>query len=90
MPQDERADELCVQEVGSIPWHICEAPDKETALKEPVEWNPKEEDIREKLHKMEATVDNPICQPLCVIIFACALNSFNATVCWVHKSYEIT
>jgi len=47
-------------------------------LEEPVEGNPEEEDVSKELHKMEHTVDNPVSQPLCVIIFLLALNCLDA------------
>jgi len=48
-------------------------------LKEPVQGNPEEEDVSKEFHQMEHTVDHPVGQPLCVIIFLLALNCLDAT-----------
>lgn len=89
MPQDEWPDELCVQEVGSIPWHRGEAPHQEAALKEPVERNPEEENVTKELNQVEAGVHHPVCQPLGVVIFVGAFDGFNTTICWVNEANKV-
>jgi len=89
MFQDEWADELSVQEVGSVPWHGWEAPDEEAALKEPVERNPEEENVTEELHEVEAGVHHPVGQPLCVVIFVRTFDGFDATIRWVNEPNKV-
>ena len=47
-------------------------------LEEPVQRNPEEENISKELHQMKHAVDDPVRQPLCVIIFLLTLNSLDA------------
>jgi len=48
-------------------------------LEEPVERYPEQEDISKELHQMKHTVDNPVSQPLGVIILLLRLNCLDAT-----------
>jgi len=50
-------------------------------LEEPVEGNPEQEDVSKELHQMKNTVDNPVSQPLCVVILLLALNCLDAKQC---------
>jgi len=47
-------------------------------LEEPVERNPEEKDISKELHQMKHAVDDPVGQPLGVIVFLLGLNCLDA------------
>ena len=47
-------------------------------LKCVVEWEPIEEDVREKLPQTEDAVHHPVRQPFCVVLFVHALDRLNS------------
>lgn len=37
-------------------------------LEKIIKWNPEEKDVSKTLYYVKSTIDNPICQPFCVIV----------------------
>uniref|UniRef100_A0A0B7BLX2 Uncharacterized protein n=1 Tax=Arion vulgaris TaxID=1028688 RepID=A0A0B7BLX2_9EUPU len=89
MTQDKWSDKAVVEQVRAIPRHRQEAPSQEKTLQKPVEWNPKEKNIREKLHKAENTVDDPVGQPLGVIIFSMTFYRFHRGISRINKPMKL-
>jgi len=50
-----------------------------TDFEEPVERNPGEQNVGEKFDQWEDAVDNPVCQPLRVVVFVCRLYCLHTT-----------
>jgi hypothetical protein len=44
-----------------------------------IKWKPWKEEIRKIFHNSEHSIDNPVNEPLCVIVLGNALDSFNPT-----------
>lgn len=49
-------------------------------LEKPVERNPEQESVREKFNQGESAVDNPVCQPFCVVVLFLTLNCFDSEI----------
>jgi len=50
-----------------------------THLQEPVEWNPRQQDVGKELGQRENAVDHPVRQPLRVVLFVHRFNRLHAT-----------
>lgn len=88
--QKEGANELVVDYHGSVGWNWKEAPDKEAYFDQPVEWEPTEDDIRKELNSGKQCIDNPISQPLGIVLFVWGLQSMDWAVGRVDESDKVT
>lgn len=78
--QEKWPDHALVQDVRTVPSYRSHAPNQEQTLASIVKGEPEEEDVRERLDDAEEAINNPVGQPLCVILFNLALDGFNREI----------
>ena len=60
---------LPVDDYGSIEFHRWHAPYQKSAFSQPIKWHPTDEDIRNGLNNGKWRKNNPVSQPLRIVIF---------------------
>jgi len=86
---DERLNELVVQQQRSVCRGRVHQPKQENAFGQVVEGNPEEENVREELEEREESVGDPICKPFGIIVLLFAFNRFDGCISGVNKSNEV-
>merc|ERR1719239_842114 len=77
MFHEERKDHLRIDDVGAIGFNGSHAPDKEKAFREPVERHPAGDKVSEVLDDGEEGKDDPVGEPLRVVILHRALEGLD-------------
>lgn len=87
--QKKWSDHALVQDFGAVPRYWSHTPYEEQTLASIVKGEPEEEDVREELNNAEESVNNPVGEPLCVILLNIALDGLNREICWIDKSNQV-
>lgn len=68
--QEERSHDSRVDQHGAVIFDWNEAPDQEQNLRQPVEWEPAEDDVGEEFDNREGGEHHPVGQPLRVVLLS--------------------
>ena len=58
-------------------------------LSQPVEWEPRQQNIWKEFNGAEVCIDYPVCQSFGVIFLIAGFNGLDGFQCWVDKSNKI-
>jgi len=86
---EEGKDHLGIDDISAIGFDWSHAPDKEKAFGEPVERHPAGDEIGEVLDDGEEGEDDPVGEPLRVVVLQRTLKSLYGAVGWVEESHKV-
>lgn len=88
--EHEGLDDVVVDSNGAVVGGGHHAVHEEQALNKPVEGDPEEEDVCEEFEQCEGAVDDPVGEPLSVIVLAVGLDSLYRSISGVEEANEVT
>jgi len=87
--QEERPDDAAVDDIRAIVGSGHVAPNQESALGQPVEGHPGEEDVREELNHGEHGKHHPVGEPASIIFSAESFQSLDAGIGRIRKGNDV-